>query len=394
MKLLRIIPSLDPRQGGPAEAARRFDTELIRRGHEVEVASLDPIGSKVADGYPAVIHNLGSKRGGYGYTAALVPWLRLNAARFDAALVDGLWQYHGFAAWRAFAGGSLPYFVYTHGMLDPWFKKTYPLKHFKKALYWPWAEYRVLRDAQAVLFTCEEERRLARQSFSFYKAREAVTSFGTSDVPSDANALSREFLCGYPHLQGLRLALYLGRIQGKKGGDLLLKGFADVALKDRQLHLVMAGPEDTDWGLKLRQIAMELGISERVTWTGMLSGPMKWGAFYASEVFCLPSHQENFGIAVSEALACGKPVLISDKVNIWREIETDGAGWVESDTVAGTKRLFEKWLTCTPVQVSEIGAKARSSFERRFKIDQAVRSLVEIIESKLIQTPGFSPTPV
>ena len=75
----------------------------------------------------------------------------------------------------------------------------------------------------------------------------------------------------------------------------------------------------------------------------MLQGDAKWGAFYAAEVFALPSHQENFGVAVAEALACGTPVLISNKVNIWQEIAEDGVGLVEEDDLEGTTRLLERW---------------------------------------------------
>eukprot|EP01038_Epipyxis_sp_PR26KG_P002792 gene2792-3964_t len=76
----------------------------------------------------------------------------------------------------------------------------------------------------------------------------------------------------------------------------------------------------------------------------MLRGEQKWGAFYSSEAYLLPSHQENFGIAVAEALGCGLPVLISDKVNIWREIDQARAGMVETDTVDGTERSLRHWL--------------------------------------------------
>ena len=111
----------------------------------------------------------------------LLPLLmNLDRAQFDAVIVHGLWQYSSFGVWRALAGTDTPYFVFPHGMLDPWFKRTYPAKHFKKLLYWPWAEYRVLRDAAAVLFTSEEERRLARESFALYRAREVVVNYGTA----------------------------------------------------------------------------------------------------------------------------------------------------------------------------------------------------------------------
>ena len=123
------------------------------------------------------MHALGPARGRYAYTARLIPWLESNAPRFEAIIVEGLWQFHGFGVWRVLHSATTPYFVYPHGMLDPWFKRTYPLKHLKKWLYWPWAEYRVLRDARAVIFTCEEERRLARESFWLYSASEAVLPY-------------------------------------------------------------------------------------------------------------------------------------------------------------------------------------------------------------------------
>jgi hypothetical protein len=103
----------------------------------------------------------------------------------------------------------------------------------------------------------------------------------------------------------------------------------------------------------------------------MLSGAAKWGALYGCEAFVLPSHQENFGIAVVEALACGKPVLISDQVNIWREIVEDGAGLVEGDTEEGVEKLLRNFLSgwrggpskvVSPSRAERAEASGRSAF--------------------------------
>ena len=91
--------------------------------------------------------------------------------------------------------------------------------------------------------------------------------------------------------------------------------------KDPCLQLVIAGPDQIGWQADLQQMALTLGIADRITWTGMLSGKLKWGAYRCAELFCLPSHQENFGIVVAEALACGLPVAIADPVNISGEIK-------------------------------------------------------------------------
>ncbi len=361
------------------EAVLNTGRACVERGHRVEIVTLDdPAAAFLAD-YPLPVHALGPSKGGYGYNARYVPWLRAHAADYDAVVVNGLWQYHAFGAWRALSGGSVPYVVYTHGMLDPYFKQAYPLKHLKKWLYWPWADYRLLRDAQAVLFTCEEERRLARQTFALYRARESVVAFGTARPPADATRLREAFLYRHPHLRGKRLLLFLSRIHVKKGCDLLLEAFARVAAGDPSLHLVIAGPDQHGWMPTLQARAEGLGVTDRITWPGMLQGDMKWGAFHAASAYLLPSHQENFGIAVAEALGCGVPVLISDRVNIWREISAAGAGFVASDTADGTTETLARWLALPPSEQAAMRARARALFDERFTVDAMAESLLAVV---------------
>lgn len=377
MRILRVISSIDPRGGGPIEAARAIDTELTRLGHTVESVCLDSADEPFIAKYPVRVHALGPSHLGYRYCARLVPWIRQNRQRFDAVVVDGLWQYHGFAVRAALSGTDTPYFVFAHGMLAPWFKYTYPLKHLKKWLYWLLAEYRVLRDACAVLFTCEEECESARDSFSPYKVDEAVCGLGTSPPPGNCPELVQKFLDAHPNLKNKRLILFLGRLHEIKGCDLLLSAFAKVAHDD--MALVVAGPDSSGLIRSLQAQAQDLGIADRVTWTGMLRGDEKWGAMYASHVFCLPSHHENFGMAVAEALACGKPVLISNKVNIWREIETDAAGFVDDDTEVGTLRNLERWIALDAVGRDEMASRAQRCFAQRFQIRQMAERLAEIV---------------
>ncbi len=380
MRYLDVISSLDPAGGGPAEGVQRLSAVAGRRGHQVEVATLDPPGSPWVGSTPCPVHDLGpGMLGNYRYAPRFTQWLRGNARRFDAVVIHGLWQYHGVATRMALQGTGVPYFVFTHGMLDPWFRHEYPLKHAKKWLYWPWAEYRVLRDARAVLFTCEEERRQARLSFSLYRANEAVVSYGTSGTSGDAVAQRAEFLLRYPELQGKRVLLFLGRIHPKKGVDLLVDAFAAVAAGDPQLHLAIVGPDAGGEREPLERRATELAPG-RVTWTGMLSGALKWGAFRSADAFVLPSHQENFGIAVAEALSCGVPVLISDKVNIWREIEASGAGLVAPDTAAGTRQLLARWLALGTQARATMRAQARPCFERHFQIEAAADMLFATLQ--------------
>ena len=138
-----------------------------------------------------------------------------------------------------------------------------------------------------------------------------------------------------PELKGRKFILFLSRIHPKKGVDLLIQAFARHAKTFPEIDLVIAGPDQTGSKSALQKLARELGVDNRIYWPGMLSGDAKWGAFRSAEFFVLPSHQENFGIVVAEAMALSKPVLITNKVNIWREIEADGAGLVVNDDVEG-----------------------------------------------------------
>jgi glycosyltransferase involved in cell wall biosynthesis len=376
MKILRSIHSLDPAGGGPLESIRQSTIVLTRRGHEVEIVNLDSPNEPFLRDFPAPVHALGPGRGSYGYAAGLVPWLKQNRPRFDAVVVHGIWQYPSFAVWRALRGTATPYFVFPHGMLDPWFNRTYPRKHLKKMLYWPWAEYRVLRDAKAVLFTSEEEKRLARESFALYRANEVVVNYGTAAPEIDWSVATEEFWNRFPQLRERKFFLFLGRLHEKKGCDLLIKAFESLGEKSSQL--VIAGPcADENYLTHLRDLAGR----QPVTFTGMLNGNLKWGALRAADAFVLPSHQENFGIAIAEALACGTPVLISNKVNIWREVVEDGGGFAEEDDLAGTTRLLERWSAVSAAGRAEMSTRAQASFARRFEINQAVDSFLQVLQA-------------
>jgi glycosyltransferase involved in cell wall biosynthesis len=381
MKILHLLPSVDPRGGGPVEGVRRSGTAMQEAGHDIEVATCDGPGDSCLAAFPFRVHALGPGRGGYRYCKRFAPWLAANAKRFDAVIVHGLWQYHGFAAWKALHDSDVPYYVYAHGMLDPWFKQAYPLKHLKKWLYWPWAEYRVLRDARAVIFTTEEERTRARQSFWLYRVNERIVPFGTTVPPLDPAAVREAFLQAVPGLRGKRIVLFLGRVHAKKGCDLLIDAFARVASYDPALHLVIAGPDETGWVAALRAQAQAAGIAHRLSLPGMLQGDLKWGAFHASDVFVLPSHQENFGVAVAEALGCGLPALISDKVNVWREIEADGAGMVAADTVDGTEQNLLRWIELDPAAREAMRAQATNTFHARFRIETMASALSALLDT-------------
>jgi len=391
MRILHFIASIDSATGGPVEGLRQRCTIYHAGGHEVEIASLDSPEFVDRCDLPATLVGLGPGRGTYGYTPNAVPWLKANLSRFDVVFVNGVWNYNTLAAHRALAGTGIPWAIFTHGMLDPYFKKQYPLKHLKKALYWHTTLAKVFHDANAVLFTCEEEKILARQSFSRYRVREEVVPYGTFGPNCDTAAASEEFLARWPELRGKRLAIYLGRIHPKKGTGILIEAFASTLAKDPAWHLVIVGPDQIGWQKELEALAEKLGIASRITWTGSLAGAPKWGAFSASEVFVLPSHQENFGIVVAEAMACSLPVIVSNKVNIWREIIAHDAGFAGEDTMEGTTTLLRRWSALTPAEIAALRIRSRTCFESEFDFYHSSRKVLENVEQLARATPRYKP---
>jgi glycosyltransferase involved in cell wall biosynthesis len=374
MKILHVINSVDPAGGGPIEGVKQLGALLEGAGHHVEILSLDSPDALCVAQSTLRVHPLGPRKFKYGFSPRFIPWLQANHHQYDVVVINGIWQYHSFGTWQVLHGSGTPYVLFTHGMLDPWFKKQYPLKHLKKWMYWPWADYRVLRDARAVLFTCEEERRLAGSSFWLYRCNERVVNYGTAKPKGDADFEIREFFARYPELRGKKLAVFMGRIHPKKGCDLLIEAFAKVLGPRPDWQLVIAGPDQVGSQKRLNEQAARLGVKSRVTWTGMLSGTMKWGALRTAEVFVLPSHQENFGIAVAEALAVGVPTLISDQVNIWREIEADSAGIVAKDTLQGTCELLQSYVELPAEKKLAMRQAAADCFKNRFDLEKAAQS--------------------
>ena len=392
MKILHVIPSVDPGSGGPAEGLRQLCAIYKMGGHEIEVASLDsPEFAQNCD-FPAKVHGLGPGWGIYGFSLHAAPWFKANIRRYDVVFINCIWQYNAVAAYRGLRGTGIPYAVYTHGMLDPYFKQKFPLKHVKKTIYWHYILRRILHDANMVLFTCEEERILARQSFSRYRVRETVVPYGTFGPDCDIAVAAEEFLARWPNLRGKRLAISMGRIHPKKALDILIDAFAGTLAKDPAWNLVIAGPDEIGLRKELVALAARLGIADRITWTGMLRGTLKWGAFTASEVFVLPSHQENFGIVVAEALACCLPVILSEKVNIWREIVSYWAGLVGQDTLDGTAGSLRRWSELTAEEIEGVRSRSRKCFDELFNLSVTSRKVLENVELVAQANPRYTPS--
>ena len=378
MRLLRLIRSLDPRLGGPTEHIRAITPLLAAQGVATTLVCFDDPAAPWLQSSSATVA-LGPGWGTYGYSSGVMARLMTLARSHDLLMIDGLWQFNGLAGWRVARRLGLPHVVTVHGMLDPWFKRRYPLKHLRKQLYWGLVEARVVSTAERVLFTTTTERDLARDAFWPYAAREQVVSYGSLEPPGDPQQQREALFEAFPQLRGRRFALFLGRIHPKKGTDLLIQAFARHARAHPDLQLVIAGPDLDGWRSELEGLATNLGLGERLLWTGMLSGDLKWGALHTAELFCLPSHQENFGIAVCEALSCRLPVLLGHPVNIADQVHQAGAGIAHADSVEGTAAALGQWLNADAQSRQAMALRARALFERRFDLVQTARELAGVL---------------
>jgi len=385
-------------------------------GSRNEVVSLDSPNADFLGSDKFPVHALGPSKTRWAFAKDLTPWLEEELIHFDVIIQHGLWQYNGYALMRTIhrlrrLKQQVPeWYIYPHGMLDPWFQKarTRRLKAIRNIIYWKFIENRVIESADGLLFTCQEEMDLAATTFRPFKPK-AINNvgYGISGSPSLNEESGNVFFGRFPHLTNQPFLLFLSRIHPKKGIDLLLEAYAYVKNSGTRTppHLVIAGPcKDKSYWNRLQKKAVSLGLQNTpipyssihpeqatiipkdnpsrdsfITWTGMLTGYQKWGAFHGTEVLILPSHQENFGISVVEAMSCGKPVLISNKVNIWREVERMSCGLIADDTAEGTINLLKSWISCSENTRRSMGRNATDCYKSNFSIEQSAKKLSSVI---------------
>jgi len=416
---------MDPSHGGPCQGIRYSIPEMERLQVHNEVVCLDDPNAGYLGKDQFLIHAIGLGKGPWWYCAKLIPWLVDNFHRFDVIILHGLWQYPGYAVRKAlnhfvqdqltrgeFIKKAPKLYVMPHGMLDPYFQKATgrKLKAIRNWVYWKLIENKVINEADGILFTCEEELLLAREPFRPYRPKKELNvGYGITDPPKKTAAMKAAFMEKCPQLQNRPYLLFLSRIHEKKGVDLLIQAyskivytsanteapvlsFANMSARDRLLKqyentempaLVIVGPGlESPYGQQLQQIAgSSPKLKNSVHFVGMLSGDAKWGALYGCEALVLPSHQENFGIAVVEALACEKPVLISNQINIHREIEIAGGGIVADDTVEGTRYLLESWNNFSNEKKKKYSDQARKLYQTTFAVGPAAKRMFQLLEN-------------
>ncbi|RVT99756.1 glycosyltransferase [Mucilaginibacter limnophilus] len=383
MNILHVVSSIDPKAGGVSQALRTMILGLSK-GASNTVVCLDNPEEQVAIRDDFEIHKCGPTKNPWRYSVKFKAWMRDNIVRFDVIIIHGLWQYHSFctySVWKKFGNKRARLFVMPHGMLDPYFQKAKgrKIKALRNILFWRLLESKVVNEADGLLFTCETEKLLARTTFKGYRPKtENVVGLGVEEPPRYSLTMDNEVGRKIRNYKD-RYILFIGRIDPKKGVDLLIDEYKNLISEYQNIpQLVIAGPGcDTEYG---KEMIKKAASCQSIQFPGLLLGDQKWGAFYNAEAFILHSHQENFGVAVVEAMACGKPVIISNQVNIWREIQASGSGFVDEDTNNGVFKNMRKWLELPQEEKNKMSNNAKTAFKELFFIDKVSVRLLELLE--------------
>jgi glycosyltransferase involved in cell wall biosynthesis len=369
--------------------------ELNRRGHHAVIYTTNCDGDGGLDvplGLPIEMRGVEvsyfSVRYGnyYKMSIPLARALKRNIDRYDLVHIHALYQFPSSAAAHYCRKYGIPYIVQPHGSMDPYLYRRHPLR---KRLYEALVERRSLASAAAVHFTTEEEMRLAQASGLRFQG--VVAPLGV-EIEQELGAAPEAANAIWPQLTERKVVLFLSRINFKKGMDILARAFGEALRAFSDAHLVIAGPGDGAYSAQVRRWLADEGALDAVTFAGMVRGSSKAALLSRADIFVLPSYSENFGIAIVEAMAAGLPVVISNRVNIWRDIDAASAGIVVNPDIDETAKAIIALLT-NPSEAKEMGARGRRLAHEKFSWRAAGDRIVRMYEQVIAaHSAGFAET--
>lgn len=321
MRVLHVIPSLSPSSGGPSVALPAMARALAARGVSVSVLTTDddgpgrrvsgvPLGAEIPQEGGWSVRYFPKQTEFYKVSLPLRRWLRQHVHEYDVVHVHAVFSFSSLAACRAAAARRVPFIVRPLGVLNRWGMAN--RRRLVKSLSFNLLELPMLRRATAMHYTSRME--LEEAARFQLRNRQEIIPIGIDLSPFASLPPAAVFTGQFPAAAGKRGVLFLSRIDVKKGIDLLLAAFARVHAAHPETHLIVCGGGSPELVTKLQAAAQSLGLAGHITWTGEVTGKTRLAAFAAAELFVLPSHSENFGIALLEAMAAGLACVSSDQV--------------------------------------------------------------------------------
>ena len=382
MRILHVLPSLSQKSGGPLRAGLELSARGIELGLESEIVGIGNLDVSDNPLPEDLIHSLPvefPKR--YCYSSRLAGWLAENLGRFDGVILHGMWLYPNWAAAQACRAAGVPYVCFPHGMLDPWSVYGQGLrKGIKKRLYWFLREREVFEHAAALFFTMERERLRSCQTFRLPMQSHIVAPYGIQVAEPSLD--SRNDYAD-PSLNG-DFALFLGRVHPKKNVGFLIEAWAEAS-PPANWRLIIAGPGERAYLKHLHSVVKRLGLDGRVVFRGLVTGRAKALLFRRAKWFLLPSQQENFGIAVLEALSLRCPVAISDQVYLADHFPS-GSEVMPLEFGAWVKFLRERMVD--EAWRSRVLAQYVAEVLPRYRFDRVAREWVETVERVFLRAQG------
>jgi glycosyltransferase involved in cell wall biosynthesis len=346
LKVLHVISGIDPQNGGPTRALLGLTVAQVRIGIDASVVATyrQPTGPANVPAFESAnvpVQMIGPAWGPPSWHSSIPRVLRERIAQCDVVHVHAMFEEIQHHAARIARGLGKPYIIRPCGGLDPW---TLARGRLKKRLYLAWRLRKHLDYAAAIHYTTAAERQAAAPLG--LKAPTIVEPNGIDLVEFDPLPHKGLFRATRPEIGGRRIVLFLGRIDPKKGLDLLIPAFARANPPDTVL--VLAGPDSFGYERQMRRLADREGLADRTIFPGMLHGRARIEALVDADLFVMPSYVENFGISVIEAMAAGLPVILSDQVNLSTDLPPTVGQTIRLDTQTALAQAITAWLCDAP----------------------------------------------
>ncbi len=339
MRVLHVIEGVDIRLGGLSTLLADITSIERHIGLDNEILSLECPAQFVNPNIEGPMHLFpASFPHRLSNSGSAISWLKDHAERFDAIVIHSTWNLLAQRAGIVAARMGIPYIFWPHNSLDPFDLQK---KKEMKALLGPTLIRNFLSKARAICSASElESNRL--QLFGVNLPRYVLPYPVRFD---GAKGSRKSFRDRYSLSEEEFVFLFLSRVDYKKGLDLAVRAFAAIAGQFPLARFIVAGPDTKGYAGKIRRLIDDLALGDKVKMIGTVTGQPKSDAFSGSDCFVLTSLNESFGIAVVEALQSDLPVLISDNVYIYQDVERLDGGWICQSEVASIEKSMRLILT-------------------------------------------------